>query len=114
MWLGWRRRDTSSLDKSRARWLPVMLLYLCDPPVTPTPKMGPSRVIGGGFRIQKSSGARDLNPGPHGPESHDSSSKHVAFCVFQFDSSSRRAGSSRFARILSPGVLHERLQNAGR
>jgi hypothetical protein len=45
------------------------------------------------FRIRKWSGARDLNPGPHGPEPHDSSSKHVGFRVFQFESSGRRAPS---------------------
>src|SRR2546430_4868835 len=48
------------------------------------------------------SGARDLNPGPHGPESHDSSSKHVGFCVFQFDSSSRRARSVQICTNLQP------------
>src|SRR5438552_11421742 len=48
------------------------------------------------------SGARDLNPGPHGPESDDSSSKHVGFCVFQFDSSSRRARSVQICTSLQP------------
>ena len=48
------------------------------------------------------SGARDLNPGPHGLESHDSSSKHVGFCVFQFDSSSRRARSVQICTNLQP------------
>jgi hypothetical protein len=48
------------------------------------------------------SGARDLNPGPHGAESHDSPSKHVGFCVFQFDSSSRRAPSVQICTNLQP------------
>ena len=48
------------------------------------------------------SGARDLNPGPHGPESHDSSSKHVGFCVFQFDYSSRRARTVEICTNLQP------------
>ncbi len=48
------------------------------------------------------SGARDLNPGPHGPESHDSSSNHVGFCIFQFDSPSRRARSVQIGTNLQP------------
>ena len=32
-----------------------------------------------------------MNPGPHGPESRDNSAKYFGFCVFQFDSSCRRA-----------------------
>src|SRR6266545_3808964 len=39
------------------------------------------------------SGARDLNPGPHGPESDAVPSNRADSCVFQFDSSSRRARS---------------------
>ena len=31
------------------------------------------------------SGARDLNPGPHGPESHDVQSSHVDFCAIQLE-----------------------------
>src|SRR5205809_8078320 len=54
------------------------------------------------LQIQIWSGARDLNPGPHGPESHDSSSRHVGFCVFQFDSSSRRARSVQICTNLQP------------
>ena len=49
--------------------------------------------LGHDLEFKNWSGARDLNPGPHGPESHDSSSKCVGFCVYQFDSSSRRARS---------------------
>jgi hypothetical protein len=48
------------------------------------------------------SGARDLNPGPHGPEPHDNSSKHVGFGVFQFDSSSRRVWSVQICANLQP------------
>ena len=54
------------------------------------------------FVFDKWSGARDLNPGPHGPESHDSSSKHGGFCAFQFDSSSRRARSVQICTNLRP------------
>jgi hypothetical protein len=47
-------------------------------------------------------GARDLNPGPHGPESRDSSSKYVGFCVFQFGSSCRRARAVQMSTNLQP------------
>ncbi len=53
------------------------------------------------FEFRFWSGARDLNPGPHGPESHDKSSKDAGFGVFQFDSSSRRALPSRSRRNTS-------------
>src|SRR5947208_14232622 len=47
------------------------------------------------------SGARDLNPGPHGPKSHDSSSKHVGFCVFSSILHVDAPGALRLARIFS-------------
>jgi hypothetical protein len=37
---------------------------------------------------QNGSGARDLNPGPHGPEPQGSSSSHAAFERFRFGTSS--------------------------
>src|SRR6266571_3489658 len=52
--------------------------------------------------VQNWSGARDLNPGPHGPESHDSSSKHVGFCVFQCDSSRLRGRNVQICTNLQP------------
>ena len=48
------------------------------------------------------SGARDLNPGPHGPESGDIPSNHVGFCAFQFDSLGRRARTVQIGTNLQP------------
>src|SRR6266508_3783300 len=69
------------------------------PPLIPGQFTTPKIV---GFELNIWSGARDLNPGPHGPESHDSSSKHVGFCVFLFDSSSRSARSVQICTNLQP------------
>ena len=72
------------------------------PPVPRRAKSPPLTCFAPKFEFKNWSGARDLNPGPHGPESHDSSSKHVGFCVFQFDSSSRRARSVQICANLQP------------
>jgi hypothetical protein len=71
----------------------------CDPAVT---RRLPSKWEMIGFVFRNWSGARDLNPGPHGPESHDSSSKPVGFCVFPFDSSNRHGPSVQICTNLQP------------
>src|SRR2546423_10023748 len=48
------------------------------------------------------SGARDLNPGPHGPESHDSSSNMSVSAFFSSIHQVDAPGACRFARIFSP------------
>jgi hypothetical protein len=59
-------------------------------------------------------GGRDLNPGPHGPESHDIPSRSVDLCLLQFDSSDSAALLVQIGVKSSAGLLHEVLQNAGR
>src|SRR5260370_41677638 len=60
------------------------------------------------------SGARDLNPGPHGPESRDSSSIHVGFLRFSVRFFKSTGPERPDLHESSAGLLHEVLQNAGR
>jgi hypothetical protein len=62
-----------------------------------------------GFVFRNWSGARDLNPGPHGPESHDFPSRSIDFCGFQFDSSSRMRADRPDSQQSSARLLHELL-----
>ena len=55
------------------------------------------------------SGARDLNPGPHGPEIYAISSTEIDFEGFELNSMQQRAISVRFQPLASPGLLHELL-----
>jgi hypothetical protein len=55
------------------------------------------------------SGARDLNPGPHGPEICAVSSIENVFEGFEFISSTHSAISGQFHPPSSPGLLHELL-----
>jgi len=64
-------------------------------------------LLAGSNKCRFGRGARDLNPGPHGPESRDSSSKYVGFCAFQFDSSSRRARTVEICTNLQPDCYME-------
>src|SRR5712692_1094911 len=59
--------------------------------------------------LQFWSGARDLNPGPHGPELYAVSSMETGFERFELISAPRRAQIDRFRRPRSPGLLHELL-----
>src|SRR5216683_3252507 len=60
------------------------------------------------------SGARDLNPGPHGPESRDSSSIHVGFLRFSVRFFKSTGPERPDLHESSAGLLHEVLQNAVR
>ena len=55
------------------------------------------------------SGARDLNPGPHGPEIYAVSSTGADFAGFEFISSRWIGVSNRFRPPMSLELLHELL-----
>ena len=61
------------------------------------------------FEYKIWSGARDLNPGPHGPEIYAVSSTQTVFDGFEFNSTAHWAISSQFQSLISPGLLHELL-----
>jgi hypothetical protein len=56
------------------------------------------------------SGARDLNPGPHGPEVWAVSSSGPIFKAFEIDSRHRASYWTRFEQFQGLGLLHELLQ----
>ena len=64
----------------------------CDP----MGEIAVGRPVNADLRIQNWSGARDLNPGPHGPESHDVSSSLADFDRLQLET---RDSSGRSAQI---------------
>ncbi len=55
------------------------------------PRSHVNSVCEGDSEFKNWSGARDLNPGPHGPESHNFPSRSVDFCLLQVDSSDSAA-----------------------
>jgi hypothetical protein len=59
------------------------------------------------------SGARDLNPGPHGPEVWAVSSTETGFKGFEVDWSLTRVYWARLEAIRGPGLLHELLHENG-
>ena len=58
-------------------------------------------------RRQVWSGARDLNPGPHGPEPHGVPSRHRPFDGFQLETSDARARLRPDLRRFVFRLLHE-------
>ena len=60
-------------------------------------------------QFQNWSGARDLNPGPHGPESHDLPSSREDFVLFQFEIAAPRDAGRPDLRHSSARLLHELL-----
>jgi hypothetical protein len=62
-----------------------------------------------GIVFRNWSGARDLNPGPHGPEICAVSSTEHVFESFELISRTHWPISSRFQPPMSPGLLHELL-----
>jgi hypothetical protein len=64
--------------------------------------------------LSELSGARDLNPCPHGPESHDFPSRSVDFCVLQFDSSDSRAFLVQILANLQPDFYTKYYMDLGR
>src|ERR1700737_5633914 len=61
------------------------------------------------FPIQNWSGARDLNPGPHGPEIYVVSSTETAFEGFELDWQHRPCNWLGLELSDGPGLLHELL-----
>ena len=60
------------------------------------------------------SGARDLNPGPHGPEIWAASSTETVFVGFEIDSRHRASHLTGFEPFQSLGLLHELLHENAR
>ncbi len=63
------------------------------------------------FEFKNWSGARDLNPRPHGPELCAVSSTETDFEDFELNSKALRAISGRLQPPTSPGLLHELLHD---
>jgi len=59
------------------------------------------------FVFDKWSGARDLNPGPHGPELCELSSRNVGNDRFRFGLSAKEAGCIVIQGYSPAGLLHE-------
>ena len=78
------------------------LWYGCDPAAYSDKRRGRNR-------IQELVGARDLNPGPHGPEIYAVSSTDTVVEGFELISTSQPLVSTEFHPPDSPGLLHELL-----
>ena len=101
-----QREDLPSSGQTRGF---ALLRGNCDPAVT---QRLPSKSGIVGFVFRNWSGARDLNPGPHGPEPHATPSSHGVFDRFEPETSAPwpapRPEMIRFSRGSLQEVLHDR------
>jgi hypothetical protein len=63
-----------------------------------------------GIVFRNWSGARDLNPGPHGPEIYAVSSTEIGFAWFGYVSTTQQPIPRSMQPLGLPGLLHELLQ----
>ena len=72
---------------------------ICDTAVTPSAS---SKAATDVSELKRWSGARDLTPGPHGPELVDIPANDAGFCALRFQSSGRSATAVQISTNLQP------------